>query len=193
MNYYPLFELADVQTGITLRGANASRHQLDGTHHLIRIGEVSDDGILQIGEPNLVKFDATLAARYTLRSGDVLLAARGTRMTATVFDGVVTAVAGGQFCVIRPKRDCLLPDYLRWFLNLSTTQEVLNALARGTYVRSLPAKSLATLSLPVPPIPQQRAIADLHNLRLHEKGLMVRLANLRATLVDGSLVRSLQS
>jgi len=188
-----LAEVAEVQLGITLRGADASRPDPNGTHHLVRIGEISEDGVLRLGEPNKIRLDESAAFRFALRRGDVLLAARGTRMTAAVFSSPVAAVAGGQFCVIRPHTESLLPGYLHWFLNLSSTQENLIAHARGSYVRSLPAGALLNLEIPLPPIPRQRAIAELHELCLYEKQLMAKLAARRALLIDRALVSSLQS
>lgn len=186
-----LREVADMQLGITLRGADSSRHHSDGTHQLIRIGDISDDGYLRISEPNLIKLDADTASRAALRAGEVLLAARGTRMTAALFPGGFSAVAGSQFLVIRAHGDVLLPDYLRWFLNLPSTQENLNARARGSYVRSLPAGALGELEIPVPPLPRQRAIAELYELGLREKQLMASLAVQRATLINNSILQSL--
>lgn len=188
-----LHEIADIQTGLTLRGADASRHDPAGTHQLIRIGDLSDDGRLHATEPNLVSLDPATAARFALRPNDVLLAARGTRMTAAIFEGTFPAVVGSQFLVIRPHPEAVLPTYLHWFLNLSYTQENLNTRARGTYVRSLPASSLGELEIPLPPLPRQRAIAELHALRLHEKHLMLTLADRRALLVDRTILHSLQS
>ena len=190
---FHLGEVADVQLGITLRGTDASRHDPAGTHQLVRIGDVSDDGELRISEPNLVRLDDPTANRSELRAGDVLLAARGTRMTAAVFDGSFPAVAGSQFCIIRPNVDQLLPAYLRWFLNLPSTQEKLIARARGSYVRSLPVGSLAELDVIIPSPAKQRSIAKLHELRLREKQLMEALAARRAVLIDRTLFQSLQS
>lgn len=188
-----LREVADVQLGITLRGADASRHDPTGTHQLVRIGDLSEDGSLRIAEPNLIRLDEVTAHRSGLRVGEVLLAARGTRMTAAIFEGGPPAVAGSQFLVIRPHSGVLLPAYLRWFLNLSSTQENLNARARGSYVRSLPSGALGELAIPLPPIPRQRAIAELHELRLHEKHLMETLASRRAILIDRAILQSLHA
>lgn len=186
-----LHEVASVALGITLRGADASRHDPEGTHQLIRIGDLSEDGTLQPSEPNLVKLDSEGARRSALRIGDVLLAARGTRMTAAVFEGDTPSVAGGQFLVVRPQDNVLLPGYLRWFFNLPSTQGTLVACARGSYVRSLPASALGELDIPVPPMPRQRAISELHTLRLQEKHLMVSLAARRAVFIDQSIRLSL--
>ncbi|MCF7734223.1 MAG: restriction endonuclease subunit S [Cephaloticoccus sp.] len=188
-----LREIAEIGVGITLRGADASRHDPKGTHQLIRISDVSSDGTLQLSEPKQLKLDAETARRYTLRAGEVLVAARGMRMTATVFDGHYLAVAGGQFLVVRPQDGVILPDYLRWFLNLPATQEILISRARGSYVRSLPAKALGTLEIPLPPLPRQRMIAEVDRLRVHEKEFMQRLADRRAFYLDQCLVKTLRS
>lgn len=188
-----LREVADVQLGITLRGADASRHDPAGTHQLVRIGDLSEDGSLRITEPNLIRLDEVTAHRSGLRVGEVLLAARGTRMTAAIFEGGLPAVAGSQFLVIRPHSGVILPAYLRWFLNLSSTQEHLNTQARGSYVRSLPSSALGDLELPLPPLPRQRAISELHELRLREKHLMETLASRRAILVDRAILQSLNT
>lgn len=188
-----LREVADVQLGITLRGTDASRHDPSGTHQLVRIGDLSEDGSLRIAEPNLIRLDALTAHRSELRAGEVLLAARGTRMTAAVFDGGFLAVAGSQFCVIRPHGGVLLPAYLRWFLNLPSTQESLNARARGSYVRSLPVNALGELQIPLPPLPRQHTISELHELRLREKQLMETLASRRAILIDHAILQSFQA
>jgi type I restriction enzyme S subunit len=186
-----LLEVADVQLGITLRGADSSRHRPDGTHQLIRIGDLSDDGFLRISEPNRIKLDEATAHRSGLRAGEVLLAARGTRMTAAVFDGGVPAVAGSQFLVLRPHSGELLPAYLRWFLNLPSTRENLNAHARGSYAPSLSSGALGKLQIPLPPLPRQRAIAELYELGLREKQLMESLTAQRATLINHSILQFL--
>jgi hypothetical protein len=188
-----LREVASVALGITLRGADASRHDPAGTHQLIRIGDLSEDGVIHCEEPNLIKLDPEFASRFTLRYGDILLAARGTRMTAGLFHGKQPAVAGGQFLVVRPLTNILLAEYLRWFLNLSSTQETLAGCARGSYVRSLPSSALGDLEIPIPPLPQQHAIAALHDLRLREKSLMARIASQRAILFDQSILHSFRA
>lgn len=187
-----LGEVATVQLGITFRGADAARHEPDGTHQLIRIGDLSDDGEIRAGAPNLIRLDELTTSRDELREGDVLVAARGTRMTAAVFDGSFPAVVGSQFCIVRPDADRVLPDYLRWFLNLPSTQENLLSRARGTYVRSLSASALSDLMVPVPTIGRQREIAKIHELRLREKQLMAQLTLCRAILVDNTLRQSLE-
>lgn len=187
-----LSEVASVQLGIAFRGADAARHQPNGSHRLIRIGEISEDGDITIGdgEPHLIGLDFPGAARGELRAGDVLVAARGSRMTAAVFDGSFSAVAGSQFGIIRPDRNKLLPQYLRWFLNLPAIQESLQSQARGSYVRSLPIGALNNLEVAVPSLDRQHVIAEIHQLRLQEKHLTARLVEHQAILINHTLLRA---
>lgn len=188
-----LREVAEIQLGITLRGSDASRHDPAGTHHLIRISDLSDDGSVSIREPSLVKLSPADADRYEMKPGEVLVAARGTRMTAAVFyGGGGPCIVGSQFLVIRP-RSGLNPEYLRWFLNLPVIQTKLFSSARGTYVRSLPISILGELEIPVPPLPKQHAVAELNRLRIREKELMAELAEKRGTLVDHSVLQNFQT
>jgi hypothetical protein len=52
---------------------------------------------------------------------------------------------------------------------------------------------LGKLEIPIPPFPQQHAIAALHALRLREKDLMARLAARRAVLFDQSILHSFRA
>lgn len=192
VQHFKLREIAEIQLGVTLRGSDASRHDPAGTHQLIRISDLSDDGSVSIGEPCLIKLSSGDAARYELKPGEVLVAARGTRMTAAVlYAGGGPCVVGGQFLVVRPQQR-LNPEYLRWFLNLPTIQTRLFSFARGTYVRSLPASSIGDLDIPLPPLPKQHAVAELNRLRIREKELMAKLAEQRGLLVDHSVLQNFQ-
>lgn len=184
-------QIADVQIGITLRGTDAARHDPSGTHHLVRIGDLTEEGELRISAPNLVKLDDPEADRFGLRRGEVIMASRGVRMTAAVFDDSRPAVAGNQFCVIRPKSTAILPAFLRWFLNLAATQEKLRAKMTGSYVRSLPVGVVADLVIPLPAIDRQRTIVELDALRVRERHLLEQIAAKRSQLIDQTLLQFL--
>ena len=186
MNFSPLSELADVFTGITLRGESASKKDPNGTHRLIRISDISSDGVVGDGAPGRVLVDGKDTDRYTLRPGDVLVAARGSRLTAAVFDRAERAVAGSQFLVIRvlPHHSGLSPGFLAWYLNLPAVQEQLAAQMRGSYIRSLPASVLSRLQVSVPDHRKQAAIVELTELQREENRLTKQIADRRAQLIQ---------
>lgn len=186
MKYELLRDLADVQSGITLRGESASKNDPAGTHRLVRIGDITTDGVVGEGAPGRVKVDPKDAARYALKVGDVLLAARGSRLTAAVFDRDEPAVAGSQFLVIKilPRYLGLSSGFLAWYLNLPAIRDQLASRMRGSYVRSLPAKVLANLQVPVPDHGKQAAITALADLQRQEVELMQQIAQRRSELIQ---------
>ncbi|MBP6506963.1 MAG: hypothetical protein KA257_05305 [Opitutaceae bacterium] len=193
MNYYPLRELADIQTGITLRGPDTSRKASDATHRLIRIGDVSPEGVISRQSTARIKVPEKDIGKFELKLGNVLLAARGSRLKAAVFELDEPAVAGSQFIIIRilPQWLGLRPGFLAWYLNLPAVQEQLSARMRGTYIRSLPASVLSLLQVPVPDGAKQDAIIAINDLRIHEKALMEQLAHQRSQLVEQLAITSL--
>lgn len=186
MKYSPLSELADVLTGITLRGESASKNDPNGTHRLIRISDITNDGVIGDGVPGLVRVEAKDADRYTLKIGDVLVAARGSRLTAAVFERKERAVAGSQFLIIRilPQHLGLSAGFLAWYLNLPAVQEQLAAQMRGSYIRSLPASVLTRLQVPVPDHRKQGAIVELTELQREENRLTKQISDRRAQLIQ---------
>jgi hypothetical protein len=193
MKYELLRDLADVQTGIAQRGEASTRRDPNGTHRLIRIGDVSHDGFLAPNSTSKVRLSEAEISKYSLKAGNVLLAARGSRLTAAVFDLDEPAVAGSQFIVIRIRPQCLglRSGFLAWYLNLPVVQEQLATSMRGTYIRSLPAGILSMLQVPVPDGAKQDAITNLHNLRVWEKTLMEQLAHQRSQLIDQLAITSI--
>lgn len=192
MKYELLRDFADVQTGITLRGEASTRHDPKGTHRLIRIGDVSPDGFLSPNSSTKVRLSEAEVSKFTLKPGNVLLAARGSRLTAAVFDLDEPAVAGSQFIIIRIlPRFAVRPGFLAWYLNLPIIQEQLSARMRGTYIRSLPARILSMLQVPYPDDAKQEAITSLNVLRVREKALMEQLAHQRGQLITQLAITSI--
>ncbi|MDP0501873.1 MAG: restriction endonuclease subunit S [Verrucomicrobiota bacterium JB022] len=186
-----LGELAQIQLGLTLRGSDASQHDPEGTHRLLRISDVTPDGVLQWSQETLIKLEASTAEKAELKPGDVVVVARGARMTAAVFQDEFSSVAGSQFCVVRCATGQIDPTYLRFFLNLPQSQDALMAESRGTYIRALSARSLAQFRIPLPPLERQRLFASLDGLRLQEKHLTTRLVELRDQLTQQTLQQAL--
>lgn len=186
-----LGDVANVQLGFTLRGENATQHDPQGTHRLIRISDIRETGALTLGHEPLVALDEATAERAALVAGDVLVIARGARLTAAAFSGEVPAIAGNQFCVVRPLADRLDSLYLRFFLNLPATQNTLLASSRGTHLPAISARMLAELELPLPPLERQAKFGALDELRLQEAELRHRLDTKRGYWIHQTLQHAL--
>lgn len=183
----PLASLADVSTGITLRGADAAKPRPDGNFCLLRIGDLREDGRIQLDTHPLIKIEPDAAERYRLKPGDVIVAAKGSRATAAVFESPIPTVAGGQFFVVRPNTELVLPGFLRWYLNLPETQAALMDSARGSYVQAIPIAAVKELRIPLPPLDTQRRIATILDLHAEERRLMQAIAFKRSQLVHAQI------
>lgn len=174
-----LSDLADIRTGLTLRGPDASRRTDKEGLHLLRISDITEDGRIRIDSPHLL--DRTLGddPRYQVAPGDILIANRGTRMTAALVPEGLEAVASGQLFIVRPISRKVTSGYLHWFLNLSTTQTHLSSHARGSYVKTLSIAAVRELPVPVVPLELQGRLCALSDLAARERELLRLLAEKR--------------
>jgi restriction endonuclease S subunit len=181
--------MAEIRMGATLRGRDATRAVPTGSCHLIRIGDISQDGtwlkdaFVRIEPNEPVKVD------LFLRPGDVLFPNRGTRATAIVYSlNLPNTLAGAQFFILRPNPDRVLPEYLAWFLRTEEAARYFEGRRKGTYVQIIQRSDLAEMEMPVPPLAVQRKIVDVASLALAERAMMERLARLKSKLLNGQLM-----
>lgn len=180
----PLANLAEISSGLTLRGADSAKAAVDGNYHLLRIGDLREDGGIQIDAPAKIKIDPSTGEKHRLRSGDVLVASKGSRATAAVFESPIPTIAGGQFFIIKLTTDRLLPSYLRWYLNLTETQARLMGSARGSSVQAIPIAEVREFEIELPSIQTQHQIVTLYELHIEEQRLLKLIAVKRSQLVQ---------
>jgi hypothetical protein len=142
-----------------------------------------DDTLPHISLPNLNE-------RQFIRSGDLLLRARGQFHTAAeVTADFGRAVAAAPLMLVRVTTRDVLPAYLRWFINQTHTQSTLTALAAGTHVRSINKLALDGLKVPVPPVEKQKSIVEISLLAEHEQSLIASLTERRSKVLAEILAR----
>lgn len=122
--------------------------------------------------------------RYLVSRGDVLLRSRGhaTIAWAVPDDLPEPAVAVLPLFIIRPSADTYDPDFLAWWLNQADAQTHLRRAAQGQSIQMVSKATLESVPLLLPPIAQQRLIADAAHLATREAQLMHRLADSRHRL-----------
>jgi restriction endonuclease S subunit len=179
----PLANLADVSSGLTLRGSDAAKATADGNYHLLRIGDLREDGCIDMDASSKIKIDPSTGDKNRLREGDVLVASKGSRATAAVFEAPLPTVAGGQFFVVKLKTDRVLPAYLRWYLNLPETQARLMETSRGSFVQAIPIAAMREFEIELPPLETQHQIVTLDELHNHEQRLLKQIAEKRSQLI----------
>lgn len=188
-----LDEIADVRMGLTLRGTDAAKRTVEEGPHYLRISDLSEGGKLDISETQPIDPALDADHRHRVKAGDIVLANRGTRMTAALIPENLVAVASSQLFVVRLKSPKILPTFLHAFLNLQSTQEHLRSHARGTYVQTLSVSILRSLPIPLPPLETQQKIASLSQLAITERQLVAALNRKRAEFLEVSLSRLLSA
>lgn len=187
-----LHDLAEIRTGLTLRGPDASRRTEAGGIHLLRISDITEGGRIEIESPHLLDRGLGDDPRYRIGPNDILIANRGTRMTAALVTDHLEAVASGQLFIVRTVSQAVMPRYLHWFLNLDTTQAFLSSHARGSYVKTLSIAVLRDLLVPVPSPDLQEKLCAVADLAVRERELFHRLAEKRHSLLQATFAATLR-
>lgn len=182
-----LTDVAQVSSGLTVRG------RLDASSSGILAIQMADistgsklrvSGMARIPSPH---------SRYFVSRGDVLLRSRGHATIAwAVPDNLPEpAVAVMPLFIIRPTADIYDPDFLAWWLNQPDAQNHLRRAAQGQSIQMVSKASIEAVPLLLPPIEQQRLIADAGQEVSREAQLMHRLAECQQTLRQAQLTAAL--
>jgi hypothetical protein len=188
MNIALIGTLTEIRMGATLRGRDATRPDPQGSCRMIRISDISDDGVLRSGD--LLQFEPGEKIRpdLFLRPGDILFPNRGTRTTAAVFDlPEANVIVGAQFFILRVKPEVALPAYVAWFLRSTSAATHFNERRKGTLVQTLQRRDLEELSILLPSLSRQAAIVALDALALQERHLSSELARLQSNYLQHRL------
>lgn len=186
---YRLSELGEIRTAVQLR--EAVRPEEHGSHRLVQLGDVQDDGVRAEG---LVRMDLPRArSADLLQSGDLLLRSRGySYRSAIVPTELAGAVAVAPLYVLRLHSRLVLPEYVRWYLNLQAVQAKLAGSARGSHVPTVSIQAFAQLEIPLPTVDEQRRVVEIDGLLQAERALVKRVLESRERLAYEALSRSIR-
>lgn len=165
-----LKQVATIESGYPFRG---------------KISEVQDSEVLVVQMKNIspvdgVDWSGCVATHLTgkrepswLQSGDILVAARGSRNYAVKVDlkelpAGLRVVASPHFFVINIKNNVVLSDYLVWFLNQAPCQRYFEQNAEGSVTKSIRRSVLENVPVAVPPLKKQQAVIGLADV-LHQE------------------------
>lgn len=159
----------------------------EGSFAVIQMKDIDDVNLLHVEEAARVDL-AGVGEHHLIRKGDLVFRSRGrTNSVGLVSVDVGPAVLAAPMLLIRPVE--VLPEYLRWYINLPATQAVLALQAEGTSVRMISKAALEDLQLPVPSRRTQQRIVQAADLAAAEQHLLARIAQERKRLADAVLLR----
>lgn len=181
----------------SLYGANvaATAYENDGVRFL-RTTDIRDNGTLNEGG---VFVPANIVADYMLSEGDFLISRSGTVGRAYVYRHKDGPCAYAGYLVRYALQD---PDFPRWLFYITKSlgfQQWLGAAAIEATIGNVNGEKYANLLVPVPPLAQQRAIADyldretaqLDALVTAKERLLDLLAEKRQALITHTVTRGL--
>jgi len=178
-----LSRLASIQMGFPFR--SRLEHDVTGPIAVVQMKDIDDADLLHIEQAARVHL-SDVKEHHLIRVGDLVFRSRGrTNSVALVSGDVGPAVVSAPMLLIRPSK--VLPAYLRWYINLPTTQAELAAKAEGTSVRMISKAALGEIEVPLPANQVQEQIVQLATLSDREFAILQQIAQMRKKLMDHQL------
>ena len=152
-----------IGSGATPRGGKEV-YLKDGSYSLIRSQNIYNDGFRREGLAYITEQHATELENVDVFEDDVLLNITGdsvARVCQVALD-VLPARVNQHVAIVRPDAERLDPRYLRYFLVSPETQNILLSWAGSGATRNALTKGMIeSITIPLPPLPEQRAIAHV--------------------------------
>ena len=179
--------IASVQTGHSFR----SRLELDpdGNISVIQMKDLTEDN--RLDDQELAQVDIKdLKAHHRVEKNDIAFRSRGQTNTAALIDlNLKNAVIAAPLLRIRVESESIMPAYLCWFINQPASQSALQSKATGTAMRMIGKPALEDLEVILPSLEIQNKIITLNSLSTAEQKMMKALAEKKALLMEGILMR----
>lgn len=179
----------------------------------LRAEHITDRGYKVYGQENVIdgSFDAGKRyinhdkfrelRGYEIGSGDVLVTMMGTAgKCIAVPDGIERGIMDSHLLRLRPNLDLVDPRYIVWLINDSAhVAGQLESLGRGSTMHGLNSSIVKCVTIPVPHLALQRAIADFLDRRtavidefiVKKERLVALLAERRQALITQAVTKGL--
>jgi type I restriction enzyme, S subunit len=162
----PLARVGDVARqirGVTYNKEDASRTPVPGSSPVVRAGNITDAG-LNVTEDLVWVPSRRIAPKQRIRCGDVVIATSSGSLDVV---GKAAQAIGdwdggfGAFCKVLRPNDKVEGRYFAHFFRTTSYRRAISALAAGANINNLRNEHLDDLLIPLPPLTEQRRIADI--------------------------------
>jgi type I restriction enzyme S subunit len=120
-----------------------------------------------------------------LKKGDVLIARMPEPLgRSCIFPGDITpAVTAVDICIVRSGKNGANQEWIKHIINSHPIRSKIELLEKGTTRKRISRRNLASLTIPIPPLPEQRRIAEkVDELSGRVNSVRARLARVQAIL-----------
>ena len=191
----PIQDIADVYQGLGRAGRGAGARRGDWMLGIVESSDLHDDGWLDLhGLREVGVVQGARTERHLLRPFDVLVTARsGSVQVALVPPDVSRTVAGITLLVIRAKKPETGMGHWLWYFLASAhgRAQLSNRMTVSATLKSLSAKSLSEIEVPVPSDPDLDVVARLVESSEGAYIEAVEAARLRRDTIRDSLVHEI--
>jgi hypothetical protein len=182
-----LKKIASTLSGVTVQEADG------GTARFVRLSDLSD---LKAGRKRVLAAGEapTVARALPIEEGDLIIGARGAATDVCLArPGMLGAFVSLDLYLVRPDVSKVDPGYLVAVLELPATQVLFAGGKQGSGLARLPKEALEKVPIPLPPLPQQRLIAELAQSFSDGDRLLKRLADLNSILGREAIARAIRA
>ena len=188
-------DMAHLYQGLARAGRGAGARHGDWMLRIVESSNLHDDGWLKLdGLQEIGVREGVRTERHLLRPFDVLVTARsGSIQVALVPPGVYRTVAGVTLLVVRPLHPELGMGHWLWYY-LSSAHGRAQLARRMTVtatLRSLSARSLGEIDVPLPPARDLDFVARLVEASESAYAQSIRAARMRREVLRDAIIKKL--
>ncbi len=141
------------------RGKAVSRKDANGNIGVVNISNIGEYSV-DYSALDHIEEEERKVANYLLKSGDLLIPARGTAIRTAIFEEQsYPCIASSNVVVIRAKDESLSTIFLKLFLDSPLGRKMLMSRQQGIAVMNISYKELNNIEIPLPSIEEQKSIA----------------------------------
>ncbi len=166
----PIKACAAVLPGFSIKTSIA--HDPNGTHQIIIARHLPDVGPYEYKKAHKLRIKPERSVdKYLVFPGDILLMSRGSYNRAILLGAIPDpTLAAASFYIIKPGK-MIDPHYFAWYLNQESFQNKIAEIRTGAGTPLIPRADFSQIKIVLPPIEEQRKIAEIGSLMLQEKKL----------------------
>lgn len=142
---------------------SSDEYATDGNVACLRTTDIDSNGRIDFASMPLARLNLEKLKSHVLKRGDLVITRTGAYLgKAAVFTDYKLPVLPGAFSIrFRLDREVAEPTYVRYYFNSSVGQQSIQSVAMGSVQPNLNIPNLHSLTVPLPPLPTQRAIARI--------------------------------
>lgn len=178
-------------SGYSFRGKITPAKQ--GDLRVIQLKDVEND-YTTIGNDCIFVNKNQVKGKYYLKDGDILFISKGANNYAIPFyaEDNYPSVASSAFFIVRLDETKANANFVAWYINQSKVQQYLESQAMGTYTTSINRETIENIPILLPPISQQKKIANIAALAAKEQNLYNQLLEEKNRLIRTQLLTSIK-